>query len=290
MPGFPLKLAKRLLRRKVNWRSSFGVHARQLTKRFRLTSFASPIQFLQFYSQEARHSTDGTSPSPEVTNKSPDDSKKSEKSSSSSGGSKLAERAKKKAWYNVIYPTYKSRSEDFKKLFSVPDDERLVVGESNAHVYPIRTLRDKVQLKTMRECLCECAALAQVFLRLITENRFSNRWFTDTCVDVSTRSKNRFFFLLCKCKLVDGEENCACRAEIGSDVHSAKGARDRQNEISLVVINNPSKERVKLSARLVHPKADNRQAQGLAYSVSCDELWCGRKWDDGNRISDCERR
>lgn len=36
---------------------------------------------------------------------------------------------KKSAWYNVLYPTYKSRSEDYKKIFKeVPDDERLVVG------------------------------------------------------------------------------------------------------------------------------------------------------------------
>lgn len=44
--------------------------------------------------------------------------------------SKVSERAKKKAWYSVLYPSYKSRSEDFKKLFKgVPDDERLVVGK-----------------------------------------------------------------------------------------------------------------------------------------------------------------
>lgn len=44
--------------------------------------------------------------------------------------SKISERAKKKAWYSVLYPSYKSRSEDFKKLFKdVPDDERLIVGE-----------------------------------------------------------------------------------------------------------------------------------------------------------------
>lgn len=43
--------------------------------------------------------------------------------------SKLAEKAKKKAWYNVIYPSYKSRSEDFKKLFKLPEDERLLVGK-----------------------------------------------------------------------------------------------------------------------------------------------------------------
>jgi len=45
--------------------------------------------------------------------------------------SRLSERAKKKSWYNVIYPNYKSRAEDFKKLFKdVPNDERLIVGES----------------------------------------------------------------------------------------------------------------------------------------------------------------
>lgn len=44
--------------------------------------------------------------------------------------SKISERAKKKAWYSVLYPSYKSRSEDFKKLFKdVPDDERLIVGK-----------------------------------------------------------------------------------------------------------------------------------------------------------------
>lgn len=43
---------------------------------------------------------------------------------------KVPQRAKKKSWYSVLYPSYKSRSEDFKKLFKdVPDDERLVVGE-----------------------------------------------------------------------------------------------------------------------------------------------------------------
>lgn len=37
---------------------------------------------------------------------------------------------KKSSWYNVLYPTYKSRSEDFKRIFKdVPDDERLVVGK-----------------------------------------------------------------------------------------------------------------------------------------------------------------
>lgn len=48
------------------------------------------------------------------------------------GTSRLSERAKKKSWYNVIYPNYKSRAEDFKKLFKdVPNDERLIVGKFN---------------------------------------------------------------------------------------------------------------------------------------------------------------
>ncbi|XP_034474969.1 protein Aster-B isoform X2 [Drosophila innubila] len=47
--------------------------------------------------------------------------------------SRLSERAKKKSWYNVIYPNYKSRAEDFKKLFKeVPIDERLIVDYSCA--------------------------------------------------------------------------------------------------------------------------------------------------------------
>ncbi|KAG5679735.1 hypothetical protein PVAND_009279 [Polypedilum vanderplanki] len=45
---------------------------------------------------------------------------------------KLGEKAKKKSWYNVIYPSYKSRSEDFKKLFKLPEDERLLVDYSCA--------------------------------------------------------------------------------------------------------------------------------------------------------------
>jgi hypothetical protein len=36
---------------------------------------------------------------------------------------------KKSSWYNVLYPTYKSRSEDFKRIFKdVPPEERLIVG------------------------------------------------------------------------------------------------------------------------------------------------------------------
>ncbi|XP_070502553.1 protein Aster-B-like isoform X2 [Chironomus tepperi] len=70
--------------------------------------------------------TTDTSASPE-TSKSQDDLKDSKRPSST-----LGEKAKKKAWYNVIYPSYKSRSDDFKKLFSIPEDERLLVDYSCA--------------------------------------------------------------------------------------------------------------------------------------------------------------
>ncbi|XP_046819743.1 protein Aster-B-like isoform X4 [Vespa velutina] len=47
--------------------------------------------------------------------------------------SRNGDRNKKKSWYHVLYPTYKSRSEDFKRIFKdVPDDERLVVDYSCA--------------------------------------------------------------------------------------------------------------------------------------------------------------
>lgn len=43
---------------------------------------------------------------------------------------------KKSSWYNALYPTYKSKSEDFKRIFKdVPDDERLVVGKFNTPFY-----------------------------------------------------------------------------------------------------------------------------------------------------------
>lgn len=43
------------------------------------------------------------------------------------------EKAKKKNWYSVLYPSYKSRCEDFKKLFKeVPDENRLIVDYSSA--------------------------------------------------------------------------------------------------------------------------------------------------------------
>ncbi|XP_066997865.1 protein Aster-B isoform X2 [Anabrus simplex] len=56
------------------------------------------------------------------------DSSKDRKQSHSSDRSK-----KKSSWYNVLYPTYKSRSEDFKRIFKdVPPEERLIVDYSCA--------------------------------------------------------------------------------------------------------------------------------------------------------------
>lgn len=44
--------------------------------------------------------------------------------------SRLSDRAKKKSWYNVLYPNYKARSQEFKRLFKdVPAEERLIVGK-----------------------------------------------------------------------------------------------------------------------------------------------------------------
>jgi hypothetical protein len=75
--------------------------------------------------QSSTSTTTDTSASAE-TSKSQDDLKDIKRPSSSTT---LGEKAKKKAWYNVIYPSYKSRSDDFKKLFSIPEDERLLVGK-----------------------------------------------------------------------------------------------------------------------------------------------------------------
>ncbi|KPJ05113.1 GRAM domain-containing protein 1B [Papilio xuthus] len=49
------------------------------------------------------------------------------------GGADAGARTKKKSWYNALYPTYKSKSEDFKRLFKdLPDEERLIVDYSCA--------------------------------------------------------------------------------------------------------------------------------------------------------------
>lgn len=69
------------------------------------------------------------SASPEMLSRSQDDLKGESKKMS------LGDKAKKKAWYNVIYPSYKSRTEDFKKLFNLPEDERLLVGKCDSQIF-----------------------------------------------------------------------------------------------------------------------------------------------------------
>ncbi|XP_076246608.1 protein Aster-B isoform X1 [Calliopsis andreniformis] len=70
----------------------------------------------------------------DITNKSPDSSQIIKLPHEGKKETRNSERSKKKSsWYNVLYPTYKSRSEDFKRIFKdVPDDERLVVDYSCA--------------------------------------------------------------------------------------------------------------------------------------------------------------
>ncbi|XP_076625066.1 protein Aster-B [Colletes latitarsis] len=70
----------------------------------------------------------------DAANKSSDSSQVIKISHESKKETRSSERSKKKSsWYNVLYPTYKSRSEDFKRIFKdVPDDERLVVDYSCA--------------------------------------------------------------------------------------------------------------------------------------------------------------
>ena len=47
-----------------------------------------------------------------------------------STASSTSNKRKKSPWYNALYPSYKSRSEDFKKIFTkLPEGERLIVGE-----------------------------------------------------------------------------------------------------------------------------------------------------------------
>lgn len=72
------------------------------------------------------------SASPEMLSRSQDDLKGESRKMSNL---KLGDKAKKKAWYNVIYPSYKSRTEDFKKLFNLPEDERLLVGKCDSQIF-----------------------------------------------------------------------------------------------------------------------------------------------------------
>ena len=66
--------------------------------------------------------TNRSSDSTEIGKRSAADGKKETRSS---------DRSKKKSWYsNILYPTYKTRSDNFKKIFKdVPDEERLIVGK-----------------------------------------------------------------------------------------------------------------------------------------------------------------
>ncbi|XP_072932450.1 protein Aster-B-like isoform X3 [Epargyreus clarus] len=61
------------------------------------------------------------------------DTKLSSSNPSTRGADGAAVRTKKKSWYNSLYPTYKNKSDDFKRLFKdLPDDERLIVDYSCA--------------------------------------------------------------------------------------------------------------------------------------------------------------
>ncbi|CAL7941744.1 unnamed protein product [Xylocopa violacea] len=69
----------------------------------------------------------------DAANKSSDSSQPVKSSHDGKKETRSSERNKKKSWYHVLYPTYKSRSDDFKRIFKdVPDDERLVVDYSCA--------------------------------------------------------------------------------------------------------------------------------------------------------------
>ncbi|XP_033228649.1 protein Aster-B-like [Belonocnema kinseyi] len=71
----------------------------------------------------------------EILNRSSDSAEPDKLSThSSKKQARASARSKKKSsWYNVLYPTYKSRSEDFKRIFKdVPQEERLVVDYSCA--------------------------------------------------------------------------------------------------------------------------------------------------------------
>ncbi|XP_065085355.1 protein Aster-B-like [Ochlerotatus camptorhynchus] len=80
----------------------------------------------------------------------------------------LTERAKKTPWYNAIYPSYKSRTEDFKKLFKeVSDDERLIVDYSCAIQKDILV---HGRLYVTQNYLCFHANI------IVWETRLSIRW------------------------------------------------------------------------------------------------------------------
>ncbi|XP_069702511.1 protein Aster-B-like isoform X3 [Periplaneta americana] len=92
---------------------------------------SSPLDKSDILEDSVSRSSD-SSHIPEVTRSlSHEGSASKDRTKESSRGS---DRTKKKSsWYNVLYPTYKSRSEDFKRIFKdVPPEERLIVDYSCA--------------------------------------------------------------------------------------------------------------------------------------------------------------
>lgn len=106
------------------------------------SNFLSPPHLDDTPDKGGKSSSDGSS----QHSSSPSDTSQLNPSASAGGGAlpkspstgslnkssknKVPNQAKKKSWYSVFYPSYKSRSADFKKLFKdVPDEERLLVGE-----------------------------------------------------------------------------------------------------------------------------------------------------------------
>lgn len=96
---------------------------------------------------------------------------KSSSSSVNKSQKNLAERAKKTPWYNAIYPSYKSRTEDFKKLFreisNTGDEERLIVDYSCAIQKDILV---HGRLYVTQNYLCFHANI------IVWETRLSIRW------------------------------------------------------------------------------------------------------------------
>lgn len=93
--------------------------------------------------------------------------------------SKLSQRAKKKSWYSAIYPCYKSRSDDFKKLFKeVPGEERLVVGKLYYRAFPFKfKFRNPqtipVQFNVISYCMVDCMQhkITFVFMRIFLDGK-----------------------------------------------------------------------------------------------------------------------
>lgn len=80
--------------------------------------------------------------------KSPSTGSMGKSASGKSKGGPSERTRKKKSWYSVFYPSYKSRSADFKKLFKdVPDEERLLVGKKKLSVGDRPLIRKRAGVK-----------------------------------------------------------------------------------------------------------------------------------------------